>query len=92
MKAEASMAWAMCWWRRGDGAVAEAAYMAEVAIREVLAKRQPVNMNWQVDETVSCSKLGSLNSWLPLFIMKEYLFRVRDTLISAIRAGQLHTN
>jgi hypothetical protein len=45
---------------QGDGAGALAAYRTGLAIREVLAARDPANTDWQRDLSVSHNKIGDV--------------------------------
>ncbi len=44
---------------QGDGPGALASYRNGLAIGEALAKRDPANVQWQIDVAVSCAKLGT---------------------------------
>ncbi|MFM7514098.1 MAG: NB-ARC domain-containing protein, partial [Cyanobium sp.] len=77
---------------QGDGPGALAAYQAGLRIAEGLAKRDPANTQWQVDLAVSCAKLGSLNSLLPIHTRKEHLLRGRAILQALKSSGRLHPN
>jgi hypothetical protein len=76
----------------GDGPGALAAYQAGLAIREGLAKRDPVNTGWQVDVAVSCANLGRLDSLLSIQERQEYLSRGFNLLTTLKQAGRLHAN
>ena len=76
----------------GDGPGALAAYQAGLAIAEGLAKLDPANTGWQVDVAVSCSKLGSLDSFVAMQQRKEYLSRGLKLLSALKQAGRLHAN
>ena len=50
----------MCWWPKGDGPGALAAYRKSLAIAEALAARDPANTAWQRDLSVSHERIGNV--------------------------------
>ncbi len=74
----------------GPGALS--AHLAQLAIRESLAKRDPENTQWQVDVAISCAKLGSIDSLISMQYRKEYLCRGPELLLGLKQAGRFHAN
>jgi hypothetical protein len=60
-----------------------------MAIAEALEKRDPANTQWQVDEAVSCAKLGSLDCLLLIQDHQEYLSRGLNLLTTLKQAGRM---
>ncbi|MFM7640061.1 MAG: hypothetical protein ACKO45_00660, partial [Cyanobium sp.] len=77
---------------QGDGPGALAAYQAGLTIAEGLAKRDPANTEWQVDVTVSCWKLGSLDALLTIPERRTFFQRGRQILGQLKAAGRLQAN
>jgi tetratricopeptide (TPR) repeat protein len=77
---------------QGDGTGALRSYKVCLAIAEALAKWDPDNTQWQADVAVSCWKMGSLDSLLPIHDRRKYLKRGRQILLKLKDTGRLHAN
>jgi hypothetical protein len=77
---------------QGDGPKALQAYLQVLGTNEGLAQLDPANTQWQGDLAVSCRKLGSLDSLLPISTRKEYLCRGREMLLALKRSERLHAS
>jgi len=77
---------------QGDGPGALAAYRRGLAIREVLAARDPANTQFQTDVAVSCAKLGTLDHGQNWEARQRYLLRGKELLLTLQSAGRLMAN